>query len=82
MTLRTKTAVVVAKGLVLSAIPMATGLTWANGLFADEHQTNANIVRMVSGTHSFYEEDGTTLRGARILPHDRSSRRPPDHEYH
>lgn len=26
-------------------------------------QTNANIVRMATGTHSFYEEDGTTLRG-------------------
>lgn len=26
-------------------------------------QNNANIVRMATGTHSFYEEDGTTLRG-------------------
>ena len=35
----------------------------ATSAYADEHQDNANIVRMVSGTHSFYEEDGTTLRG-------------------
>ena len=30
---------------------------------ADGPQDNSNIVRMVSGTHSFYEEDGTSLRG-------------------
>lgn len=28
---------------------------------------NANIVRMVTGTHSFYEEDGTTLRGQEVF---------------
>lgn len=38
---------------------------------------NANILRMVTGTHSFYEEDGTTVRGQehfRMIAHADGSR--------
>ena len=45
------------------AIAAALIFVGATGGLADGHQDNSNIVRMVSGTHSFYEEDGTTLRG-------------------
>lgn len=56
MTVPTRLAHFVAK----AAVVVLAGTTH---VFADGHQDNANIVRMVSGTHSFYEEDGTTLRG-------------------
>lgn len=42
-----------------------------------ETKTNSNILRMVTGTHSFYEEDGTTLRGQeffRMIAHSDGSR--------
>lgn len=45
--------------------------------YADGHMANANIVRMATGTHSFYEEDGTTLRGQeyfRMIVHPDGSR--------
>jgi len=35
----------------------------ANAADSVEASRNANIDRMVSGVHSFYEEDGETLRG-------------------
>jgi hypothetical protein len=42
-----------------------------------ETKTNSNVLRMVTGAHSFYEEDGTTLRGQeffRMIAHTDGSR--------
>ena len=52
------------------------GADFSHKAFA-ETKANANILRMVTGTHSFYEEDGTTLRGQeffRMFAHPDGSR--------
>lgn len=44
---------------------------------AEDTHANTNIVRMATGTHSFYEEDSTTLRGQeyfRMIAHGDGSR--------
>lgn len=43
-------------------IPITAGAADTPNADQNDRQ-NANIVRMVTGAHSFYEEDGTTLRG-------------------
>lgn len=62
------------KRLNVLAIALCLG---APQVLAEDDQTNNNIVRMATGTHSFYEEDGTTLRGEeyfRMMVHPDGSR--------
>ena len=57
------------------AILFALFVAGPAAVYADD--TNANILRMATGTHSFYEEDGTTLRGQehfRMIAHADGSR--------
>lgn len=54
---------------LLIALSISAGVTAAD--------QNANILRMATGTHSFYEEDGETLRGEeyfRMIAHRDGSR--------
>lgn len=46
-----------------TALGLAVSLLLYPFTLSAAEQSNANIVRMAMGTHSFYEEDGTTLRG-------------------
>lgn len=59
-------------------IPSAllAALAWSP-VAANADDDNANILRMATGTHSFYEEDGTTVRGQehfRMIAHADGSR--------
>lgn len=65
---------------VRSLVPVlliALGVSLGATSFAAATENNANILRMATGTHSFYEEDGVTLRGEeyfRMIAHGDGSR--------
>jgi hypothetical protein len=60
-----------------SALFITLSLSMGASGIANAAESNANILRMATGTHSFYEEDGETLRGEeyfRMIAHGDGSR--------
>lgn len=59
------------------ALLVALSMSLSFGSAVKAAEDNANILRMATGTHSFYEEDGETLRGEeyfRMIAHGDGSR--------